>query len=77
MGQRRCTNYPGVRGSFTMEPLVEQVVLRRRDNPNGSIYRDQPVWWYQNREFEAYTELLEDVGIDVSNSPRVPEPENR
>lgn len=26
------------------------------------------------REFEAYTRLLEDVGIDVSNSPRVPEP---
>ncbi len=29
----------------------------------------------KDREFEAYTELLEDVGIDVSNSPRVPEPE--
>lgn len=28
----------------------------------------------KNREFEAYTRLLEDVGIDVSNSPRVPEP---
>jgi hypothetical protein len=25
-------------------------------------------------EFEAYTQLMEDVGIDVSNSPRVPEP---
>lgn len=28
----------------------------------------------RDREFEAYTRLLEDVGIDVSNSPRVPEP---
>jgi hypothetical protein len=27
----------------------------------------------KDREFEAYTRLLEDVGIDVSNSPRVPE----
>ena len=28
----------------------------------------------KDKEFEAYTRLLEDVGIDVSNSPRVPEP---
>ncbi len=28
----------------------------------------------KDREFEAYTRLLEEVGIDVSNSPRVPEP---
>jgi hypothetical protein len=28
----------------------------------------------KDREFEAYTRLLEDVGIDVANSPRVPEP---
>lgn len=28
----------------------------------------------KDREFEAYTRLLEDVGIDVSNSPRVAEP---
>src|SRR5438094_6830269 len=25
-------------------------------------------------EFEAYTHLLEDIGIDVANVPRVPEP---
>jgi len=28
----------------------------------------------KDREFQAYIRLLEDVGIDVSNSPRVPEP---
>ena len=28
----------------------------------------------KDKEFEAYTRLLEEVGIDVSNSPRVPEP---
>ena len=28
----------------------------------------------RDSEFEAYTRLLEDLGIDVSNSPRVPEP---
>jgi hypothetical protein len=28
----------------------------------------------KDREFEAYTRLLGEVGIDVSNSPRVPEP---
>ncbi|MEO6808816.1 MAG: hypothetical protein ABI353_06860 [Isosphaeraceae bacterium] len=28
----------------------------------------------KDNEFEAYTRLLEEVGIDVSNSPRVPEP---
>ena len=28
----------------------------------------------KDKEFEAYTRLLADVGIDVSNSPRVPEP---
>ena len=28
----------------------------------------------QDREFEAYTRLLAEVGIDLSNSPRVPEP---
>ena len=28
----------------------------------------------RDSEFEAYTRLLEDVGIDVSNSPRVAEP---
>jgi len=28
----------------------------------------------KEKEFEAYTRLLEEVGIDVSNSPRVPEP---
>ncbi len=28
----------------------------------------------KDREFEAYTNLLEEVGIDVSNAPRVPEP---
>jgi hypothetical protein len=28
----------------------------------------------KDSEFEAYLRLLEDVGIDVSNSPRVPEP---
>ena len=28
----------------------------------------------KDREFEAYTRLLEEVGIDVSNSPRVPDP---
>jgi hypothetical protein len=28
----------------------------------------------RDSEFEAYTQLLEDVGIDVSNAPRVPEP---
>jgi hypothetical protein len=28
----------------------------------------------KDREFGAYTRLLEEVGIDVSNSPRVPEP---
>jgi hypothetical protein len=28
----------------------------------------------KDREFAAYTRLLEDVGIDVSNAPRVPEP---
>ncbi len=28
----------------------------------------------KDREFESYTRLLEDVGIEVSNSPRVPEP---
>jgi hypothetical protein len=28
----------------------------------------------KNREFEAYTRLLAEVGIDLSNSPRVPEP---
>lgn len=27
----------------------------------------------KDKEFKAYTRLLEDVGIDVSNSPRVPE----
>ncbi len=26
-------------------------------------------------EFEAYTRLLEDIGVDVANVPRVPEPE--
>lgn len=28
----------------------------------------------KDREFEAYTRLLTEVGIDLSNSPRVPEP---
>jgi hypothetical protein len=28
----------------------------------------------RDREFKAYTRLLEEVGIDVANSPRVPEP---
>ncbi len=28
----------------------------------------------KDREFEAYTRLLEEMGIDLSNSPRVPEP---
>jgi hypothetical protein len=28
-------------------------------------------------EFEAYTSLLEDIGVDVANVPRVPEPETR
>jgi hypothetical protein len=28
----------------------------------------------KDRDFEAYIRLLEDVGIDVSNSPRIPEP---
>jgi hypothetical protein len=28
----------------------------------------------KDKEYEAYTRLLEEVGIDVSNSPRVPEP---
>jgi hypothetical protein len=28
----------------------------------------------KDSEFEAYTRLLEDVGIDVSTSPRVPKP---
>jgi hypothetical protein len=28
----------------------------------------------KDKEFEAYTRLLENIGIDVSNSPRVPEP---
>lgn len=28
----------------------------------------------KDKEFEAYTRLLEEVGIDVSNSPRIPEP---
>ena len=27
-----------------------------------------------DHEFEAYTQLLEDIGIDVSNAPRAPEP---
>ena len=28
-----------------------------------------------DREFESYTRLLADVGIDLSNSPRVPDPD--
>ena len=28
----------------------------------------------KDREFEAYTRLLAEAGIDVSNTPRVPEP---
>jgi hypothetical protein len=26
-------------------------------------------------EYEAYTRLLEEIGVDVANVPRVPEPE--
>jgi hypothetical protein len=29
----------------------------------------------KDREFEAYTRLLAEVGIDLSNAPRVPEPD--
>ena len=27
-----------------------------------------------DKEYEAYTELLEEVGIDLANAPRTPEP---
>ncbi len=42
---------------------------RRLDLPVFSVTK--PVGT-KDREFEAYTRLLEEVGIDVSNSPRVP-----
>lgn len=44
---------------------------RRLDLPVYSVTK--PVGT-KDREFEAYTRLLEEVGIDVSNSPRVPAP---
>src|SRR5437016_4209470 len=31
----------------------------------------------RDHEFEAYTRLLEDIGVDVANVPRIPEPGTR
>jgi hypothetical protein len=52
-------------------------VKRAKDTEGGAhvlVYTVTKPVGTKDREFEAYTRLLEEVGIDVSNSPRVPEP---
>jgi hypothetical protein len=60
----------------SLDLMIHQKVHGFRDGKrrlNVPVYTVTKPVGTKDREFEAYTRLLEEVGIDVSNSPRVAE----